>query len=158
MKVDVDGNAQPDPVLDDISDGNCPWSPDWKWIACQTPQGLTLVSPNRSQPNKVFTDAYFLAFNWSSDGSAIIGIRVGEVNRSMSLSAIDVRTTRERIITPNLGVLPRLYQPVRGFSRVGDNEFLTSVVHVKSEIWMLEDFPGPPTVFERWFSRLRSAR
>jgi Tol biopolymer transport system component len=155
MKASVKKEGPPERLLPDITDDPCPWSDDSKWIACQTPKGLTLVSPD-GQPVSKVTDLFFLAFGWASDSRTIYGIRVSDDGVSMSLSAVDTRTGHEKIINPNLGVVPRLDLPVRGFSRVGDHAFLTSIVKVTSEIWMLKGFPGPPGLFERWFSRLRS--
>jgi serine/threonine protein kinase len=157
MKASVKSHGPPELLLDEITDDSCPWSDDSNWIACQTPKGLVLVSPD-GQRQRVVTDLFFLAFGWASDSGTIYGIRVGDDGRSMSLWAVDIRTGHEKVITPNLGTVPRLDVPVRGFSRVGDRAFLTSIVHVKSDIWMLEGFPGPPALFERWFSRLRAGR
>jgi serine/threonine protein kinase/Tol biopolymer transport system component len=152
MKARVGGAAPPDQVLDDIVHGPCPWSPDGLWIACEMAQGLTLVSPAGGKP-RVIADQQFLAYGWARNSTTIYGIRPGDDSKTLVLSAVEVATGHERVITENLGPLPRISGPVRGFSRIDDKTFLTSVVRLKSDIWMLEGFPPPRGLLERWLSR-----
>jgi hypothetical protein len=46
--------------------------------------------------------------------------------------------------------MPIANQPVRGFTRMSANTFLTSIVHVESDIWLLDGFAAPS---KRWFRR-----
>ena len=61
----------------------------------------------------------------------------------------DVKTGRETIVNGNLGAIPQANQPIRGFSRLRKDGFLTSIAHVRSDIWLLEGFGKAPGYLSR---------
>jgi hypothetical protein len=71
--------------------------------------------------------------------------------------SVDALTGAERVINENLGTLPPANQPIRGFSRLRDRGFLTSIARVRSDIYLIEGFRLPPSWWERWWP-FRKAR
>jgi hypothetical protein len=122
------------------------WSPDGQRILVQTGEGLTLVTPEGTQARSI-SDAFWLSYAWASDDT-IYGLQATNVQQLM-LVALDLRSGRERVVNPNLGLVPRANQPIRGFSRVQSRGFVTSVARVRSDIWLLDDFLPAPTLWER---------
>jgi Tol biopolymer transport system component len=122
------------------------WSPDGQRILVQTEEGLTLVAPEGTQARSV-SDAFWLSYGWASDDT-IYGLQATNAQQLM-LVALDLQSGRERIANPNLGLVPRANQPIRGFSRVRNRGFVTSVARVRSDIWLLEDFLPAPTLWEK---------
>jgi hypothetical protein len=66
--------------------------------------------------------------------------------------SLDLATGREVVINPDLGIIPPANQPIRGFSRAGNQGFVTSVARARSEIWLLEGFNRPEGFLDRWRS------
>jgi hypothetical protein len=64
--------------------------------------------------------------------------------------SVDSQTREKRVINPNLGPIPQALQPVRGFSRLPKGGFLTSIAHVRSDIYLIERLQLPLT----WWQRL----
>jgi serine/threonine protein kinase/sugar lactone lactonase YvrE len=130
------------------------WSPDDQWIACNTPQGLTLLTPDGKMA-RVLDEDMWPAYGWSRDGSSLYGIKQDPDNlHRFLLAAVDIRSGRRRIINPNLAPVPPVNAPLKGFTRVSDTSFATSFVHVRSDLWLIEDFL-PPSSF---LDRLRAGR
>jgi hypothetical protein len=48
--------------------------------------------------------------------------------------------------------MPVAARPIRGFTRVSDTTFLTSIVRVSSDIWLFEGFRTPPTLWTQLLS------
>ena len=68
------------------------------------------------------------------------------------LVALDVETGRERVINPDLGIIPVANFPIRGLARTDTGAWVTSVARARSVINMLEGFSLP----KGRLSRLRS--
>jgi hypothetical protein len=68
------------------------------------------------------------------------------------LVQLDANTGAARVINPDLGTLPAANQPIRGFSRLRDGSFLTSIARVRSDIYLIEGFRLPRTWWERWLA------
>jgi hypothetical protein len=131
------------------------WSPDNRWIACATAQGLTLVAPDGTS-SKVLDDATWIVYGWTRDGSALYGLKQSEDSRSLVLASVEVASGRERVLNPSLASMPPVNAPIRGFTRVSDKMFVTSLVRVRSDLWLIDDFLRQPTLFDRlWPGRLR---
>ena len=124
------------------------WSPDARWVLMQTDEGLTLVAADGSQ-RRTISDTFWLSYGWTGDGSRIYGLQPTDDQQHFMLVVLDLRTGRERVVNANLGLIPHANQPIRGFSRVRDRGFVTSVARVRSDIWLLEDFLPAPTLRER---------
>ena len=50
--------------------------------------------------------------------------------------------------------LPVSGQPVRGFTRLSGTNFVTSVAHVRSDVWLLDGFQAPRSYWERLRGRV----
>jgi hypothetical protein len=126
------------------------WSPDGLWILCQTNDGLLLVKPDAST-SRTLSPADWIAYAWGNDATTVYGLRTGDDPHHFLLAALDVATGKETIINDNLGTIPQANQPIRGFSRIRGEGFLTSVARVRSDIWLLEGFRLPARGFARFW-------
>ncbi len=130
------------------------WSPDNRWIACNTHEGLTLVTPDGKSP-KVLDEDQWPVYGWAKDGSTLYGIKQDpEDLHRLNLVAVDVRTTRLRTINNNLAAVPPANAPVKGFTLMSNGNFATSLVHVRSDMWVIEGFEQQSTLW----NRLRAGR
>jgi Tol biopolymer transport system component len=148
--------AQPSVVHEKIWPFSHPqWSPDGHWIACNTPEGLVLIAPD-GKSVRVLDEDRWAVYGWASDGSTVYGIKQDpdDLHRLM-LVAGDVGTGRIRIINSSLASMPPANQPVKGFTRMPNGNFATSLVHVRSDVWLIDDFDRPTTWLDRLRSRLR---
>jgi dipeptidyl aminopeptidase/acylaminoacyl peptidase len=127
------------------------WSPDGHWIACNTPVGLTLIAPD-GKSSRVLDEDLWAVYGWAKESSTLYGIKQDpdDLHRMMLVSA-EVESRRLQIINPDLAPVPPTNQPVKGFTRMSNGNFATSLVHVRSEVWLIDDF-NPPTT---WLDRLR---
>ncbi len=126
------------------------WSPGGKWIVCETSEGLTLISSDGAS-SRVISDPGWLAYGWSGDSRRIHGLRPTDDLRHFMHVSVDIATGAERTINQNLGAIPPANQPIRGFSRLRDRGFLTSIARVRSDIYLVEGFRLSPS----WWRRLR---
>ena len=137
----VVGAGIPKVIYRDIEPYSRPaWSPDGRWILCASAEGLVLVSPDGAT-SRTISDEAWLATSWNSDGTQIYGLRESERRRHFMLVALDPVTGTERVINPDLGIIPPANQPIRGLSPIGKTGFLTSIARARSDIWMLEGLP-----------------
>ena len=150
------GATQPAVMMTGISPFARPqWSPDGRWILCQSPDGLNLIAAEGSN-TRTISRADWIAYAWGSDASKVYGLRTSDDLHHFLFASIDVATARETVINANLGTIPQANQPIRGFSRIRGDGFLTSIARVRSDIWLLDGFglPGSSaqlfTRFLRW--------
>jgi len=132
------------------------WSPDGDWIACETTKGLSLIAADGSMRSRVLAETGWLAYAWDNDGRRIYGILPSEDYRQATLVSLDVRTGHQTVVNPALGSIPQGQQPLRGFSKYRSG-FLTSMAHVRSDIYLIEGFHLPRTWWERLW-RVAGAR
>jgi len=126
------------------------WSPDGNWILCETSEGLSVIAADGSLRSRVIAERPWFAYAWDPTGRVVYGLRPDDDLKNITLASVDVETTKIRVINPNLGPIPQALQPVRGFSRFGSRSFLTSIAHVRSDIYLIEGFRLP----RRWWERL----
>jgi hypothetical protein len=124
------------------------WSPDGHWIACDTSQGLMIISPDGKE-KRVISEEYLLASTWSADSKHIYVLREADKLRHFALTAIDISTGQERVINADLGPIPHASQPIRGLTLSGAGTVSTSIATARSDIWVLEDFASPRTLLDR---------
>jgi eukaryotic-like serine/threonine-protein kinase len=116
------------------------WSPDGGWIACATGDGVVLLSPDGKDRRTIGNRRAFIA--WSRDGREIYAL--GRIaGGKWRFGAIDAKTGAERTIYeygPEAG-FATAYNPAFPMSLSPDGKSLaTSIVNVRSDIWMLEGF------------------
>jgi Tol biopolymer transport system component len=125
------------------------WSPRGDWITCDTPQGFALVSPDGKQ-TRLLTQETWLAHGWSQDGKTLFAVRQTD-DLHFQLTSLDVATGRERVVAEDLGPTPPTSTPLRGFSLAPDGKsFLTSIVRLRGDVWLLEGFPQQKGLFARF--------
>ena len=127
------------------------WSPDGLWVLCETFEGLTMIAADGSERSRVISDQGWLAYAWAKDSRHIYGLRPTDDQHHFKFVSLDSQTGAERTINANLGTIPQALQPVRGFSRLGDGGFLTSVARVRSDIYLIEGFRLPRTAWQRFW-------
>jgi serine/threonine protein kinase/Tol biopolymer transport system component len=126
------------------------WSPNGEWIACETSEGLILMSPDGKRA-RALSEESWLAYGWAPDSSQVYGIRASNDLRELMLATVDVGTGREQVVAANLGPVPLESHPVRGFSVISAKSVATSIVRVKSDVWLLDGFTPRTGFFERFW-------
>jgi len=124
------------------------WSPDGNSILCETADGLTVFAPDGSNARRL-ADPGWLVYAWDGDSRRIFGLRPTDDSHHFMFVVLDARTGAERVIAANLGTIPQALQPIRGFSRLRNGNFLTSIARVRSDIFLMEGFRLPPTLWDR---------
>jgi hypothetical protein len=131
------------------------WSPRGDGIAYGGGDTLRVVSPDGKR-NRVVSDKEWETYGWSKDGAALYGIRFDE-NHHQIVGRIDLEAAKETKVA-DLGPVPvALYLgdslndfAYRGFSLHPDGKsFLTSVLRVKTQIYLLENFDRPVRLIDR---------
>jgi serine/threonine protein kinase len=145
-RVGLGGTDQAMILAGDIQPLSRPdWSPDGKLILFDSVDGLAVVPSGGGDPRVVSSEPWF-AHTWSFDSRTILGLRESDSRqRHFMLVALDVATTRERVLIPDLGVIPPAGQPVRGLTRIGQRALATSIARARSDIYMLDRIAIPPT-------------
>jgi Tol biopolymer transport system component len=133
------------------------WSPDGRWIVCETADGLTLVAADGST-SRVVSDPGWFGYAWDRDSRLIYGLRPTDDNHHFQFVSLNAQTGDERVINPNLGNIPQALQPIRGFSRLRDRGFLTSIARVRSDIHLIEGFTLARMPWQRLWPFRRDAR
>jgi Tol biopolymer transport system component/tRNA A-37 threonylcarbamoyl transferase component Bud32 len=154
VKMRVGARTAPQALASDVpAYSRSRWAPDNSWIAFNGHEGLSVVTPD-GQSTRLVHEQSWLAFDWSADSQRLYGIRLADDFKHLTFTSVDVRSGVERILGANVMPLPVAAQPVRGFTRVSATTFLTSLVHVRSDIWLLDGFNPEPS----WTDRLRALR
>jgi Tol biopolymer transport system component len=154
-KTRVGGVDPPIVIKKDISPFARPqWSADGRWIAYDSEEGLMLISPEGTH-SRVISGHEWLAYGWEADSSHIYGIKQSDDLRHLMLAMVDIKTGHEQVITANLAPIPLANAPIRGFSRIAGKSFATSIVRVRSDVWLLEGFHTHATLLERLWPKAR---
>jgi Tol biopolymer transport system component len=146
MKIRVGANHEPELVAYASDLNPVRWSPKGDWIAWNDGHKLALASVDGKQ-KRIVNQTQWLTYGWSQDGNSLYGIAVTE-KRRLVLGRVEIADGREQAAA-DLGPLPAALDladiqgdfPYRGFSMRPDGKtFLTSVLTIKGDIWLLEDF------------------
>ena len=125
------------------------WSPDGKWILCETADGLIRVAAGGGTP-QLISDEALLTYDWARDSRRIIALAEGEAAGHIVVLEIAIDTGAVKVLNADLATIPVANQPIRGFSLVADREILTSFSSARSDIWLLEGFAPPVHGLWRW--------
>jgi serine/threonine protein kinase len=133
-----------------LRQGCLPSHPKWqhkngRWIACVTPEGLTLVSED-GKDTKALSKSEWPIYGWNAEGTLLYGIKqVDSLHRAVA--SLNIETGAEKIIGPLQ--LPAIAD-LSGYSLSPDGKsFATSASHPTGDIWMLENFERPG--WKAWF-------
>ena len=99
-----------------------------------------------------------MSFAWSADSRRLYGIRQSDDSKHLTFTSVEIGSGVERNLNANVMPLPVAAQPVRGFTRMNDTTFLTSIARVRSDIWLLDGFNVRDSFWERTFKTLRLMR
>lgn len=133
------------------------WSPDGESILCETFDGLEVIAADGSFRSEVIAEPGWFAYAWDADGRRVYGLLPDDEQRRVMLVSIDIATGARHTINPDVGPIPQALQPIRGFTRYRSG-FLTSISHVRSDIYLVEGFRLPMTWWERLWRIGASAR
>ena len=128
------------------------WSPTGEWIAYQSAEGLSMISPDGNTVRKL-TTRNLLAHGFSKSGAEVYGIfqNTTGMGAQWQLYSIDVKTGAEKLLA-SLD-LPASTDSIAGFSLHPDGKrFLTSIAKWPYDIWMLEGFDQAAQ--KTWLDRL----
>jgi len=159
MKLAVGANTPPETLAYATVLQPVRWSPRGDWIAYRDGETMRVVSPDGKQ-KRILSQLFYETYGWSKDGARILGIARGE-NRRLLLQQVDVDSRRETRLA-DLGPVPVEMDlaepfnefPFRGFSLHPDGKsFLTSVLRVKTQIYLMKDFDRPTRLIDRLLSR-----
>ena len=67
------------------------WSPDGKWILCETEDGLTVVRPDGTGKHTI-SDPGWLTYAWDTDSRRIYGLRPTDDLHHFMLVSLDMQT------------------------------------------------------------------
>jgi len=133
------------------------WSPDGAWIGYNARDGLALVSPDGTSTRLVQGQPW-LTFAWSTDSRRLFGIRQSDDLRHLTFTSIDINSKTERVLGADFMPLPMSNMPVRGFARISPTMFVTSIAHIRSDVWLLDGFQTSFTLWDRLTNLVRGAR
>jgi Tol biopolymer transport system component len=149
MKAQVGVRTPPQELVKDIAPFSpVQWAPGGAWIAYNSSDGLAIVSPDGKTP-RVLSEREWMAFAWSDDEQRLYGIRLSDDFQHLTFTSVDIRSGAERVLGPDFMPLPVAGQLVRGMTRTAPTTFLASIVHVRSDVWLLEGFLRPETLWGR---------
>lgn len=156
MRARIGGAGGPTVILQSVPllTSRPAWSPDGAWIACQTSEGLVIIRPDGTGQRTVSEEGW-IAFTWDPGSRRIVGLREAERPRHFALVSLDIATGAERVINPDLGVIPAASQPIRGMAVLDRGVLVTSVASARSEIALGEGFAATPA---RWWDRFLPGR
>ncbi|HEY5610770.1 MAG TPA: protein kinase [Thermoanaerobaculia bacterium] len=147
------GTEEPPIVLrqDLLVSGEVKWSPDGDWIACETYDGMTLVSPDGDE-SRVVSEISWFTYEWAKDGNSIYAIR-GDEELHLLVVEVEVPSGKERILR-DLGPSPPMNFPFQGLSLSRDGTALaTSTATVRGDLWLLEGFDERGSFLDRFRTR-----
>ena len=154
LKMRVGASGAPEVLVPDIAPlSPAKWSRDGAWVAYNGRGGLSIVSPDGKSTRVVYEEPW-MAFDWSDDSRRLFGIRLSDDSKHLTFASIDITSRAERVHVPDMLPMPVAYRPVRGFTRMSATTFLTSIVHVTSDIWLLDGVRPGESTWGRLTSRL----
>jgi Tol biopolymer transport system component len=158
MKMRVGASGAPQVLMPDVAPlSPLSWSPDGAWIAYNSAAGLSLVSPDGKSRQALYEEPW-MAFAWSEDSRRLIGLRLSDDSRHLTFTSLAIATRAETVYQADILPLPIAFRPVRGFARMSPTTFLTSIVHVSSDIWLLDGVAPRSALWQRLLPRLGSLR
>jgi hypothetical protein len=146
LKMRVGGGGPPEFVAAMARSFPPRWSPLEDWIAFRDGDTLRIVRADGTQ-NRVVSERTWEIYGWAKDGAALYGIARG-ANRRLVLGKIDIKNGNE-VELVDLGPIPPAFDladslnefAYRGYSLHPDGRsFLTSVLRVKTQIYLMNDF------------------
>jgi WD40 repeat protein len=131
------------------------WTPlDWsltgEWLACDTPFGVALFSPDGSKSKYVRT-VHAAAVAFSRDGRTLFG--VGKDRGRSFLKSIDIATGDVQVVADygtELTISGGLPFHTRLSMAPDGRSLATSAVTMKSDLWLLDGYPMPRPWWKLW--------
>ena len=118
----------------------------------QSADGLARLPADGGKP-QVFATEEFIDYTWAADSRAVYALSEIETAGHFAMVEIDSVTGAIKIMNPDLGSIPVANQPIRGFSFLPGQGFLTSMASARSDIWILEGLQTPRAGLLEWMRR-----
>jgi dipeptidyl aminopeptidase/acylaminoacyl peptidase len=126
------------------------WSPTGEWLACDTPQGVALFSPDGAKSKYLHT-VHPAAVAFSRDGRTVFA--AGKDRGRAFLKSIDVATGAVHNLAdygPDLTISGGLPFHTRLSMAPDGKSLATSAVTMKSDLWLLDGYPKPRPWWKPW--------
>jgi hypothetical protein len=78
-----------------------------------------------------------------------VGLRLSDDSRHLTFMSVDIASRKETVISAHLMPMPLAAEPVSGFTRLSSTRFATAIPRVRSDLWMLDGFHLPRTLWDR---------
>jgi Tol biopolymer transport system component len=151
-RMRLGARTPPETVISDLEAFSpVQWSPSGEWIAYNSDNGVALVTPD-GKTTRPLHEQSWMAFAWALDSQRLYGIRQSDDFQHLTFTSVDVRSGAERVIGADFLPVPLASRIVRGMTRTSSTTFVASIVKVRSDVWLLEGFLPPPTLWERLVS------
>ncbi len=95
--------------------------------------------PTAASPSCI-TAVPILAVAWRPDSRHLVALTESETPGHFAMVDIDATTGSIRLLNDDLGSIPIANQPIRGFTFLPGQGFLTSLASARSDIWLIEGF------------------
>jgi Tol biopolymer transport system component len=141
LKRRVGSTDEPDVVIDAIANlwgAHMEWSPTGEWIAHDTPEGLSVVSPD-GKARRLLTTTRARAIAWAPGGQtlhAVLGTAPPFTVASVDVASAQVKTTRT--LDASVNVISALNPGLRLSLNPDGTRLLTTVLRARTDIWMVE--------------------
>ena len=126
------------------------WSPTGEWLACDTPNGIALFSPDGAS-SKYLKMVHPAALAFSRDGKTIFA--AGKDRGRAFLKSINVATGAVRNLAdygPDLTISGALPFHTRLSMAPDGKSLATSAASMKSDLWLLDGYPAPRPWWRLW--------
>ena len=145
-KAQPGGSAEPVALRTGCLRSHPKWSKRGDWIACMTPDGLTLIAPDGGE-SKVVSDTSWLVYGWDSAGNKIYGLK-RTADRQTVIASLDIAKGTEKVLG-QIAVPP--FSTLSCFSMARDEKgFLTSLNHPTADLWVLTGFQPHVAWWQKW--------
>lgn len=144
-----------DLTLPGVGGGLPAWSPDGAWIAvtrARPEAGITLTSPDGARQRHLSPGQVFSGLLWSADSRTIYAL-TSTPNNEPQILAVDGATAAARVVATmgsDIAFAPPNSPGLRLTLGPDGTSFLTTIVRVNTDLWILENF-HPPSGLRRWF-------
>lgn len=129
------------------------WSPDGQWIAAMAEEGLVRV-PAAGGKAQLISPMGVIAIAWRPDSRHVVALTESEEPGHFAMVEADITTGNVQTLNADLGPIPIAIQPIRGFSYLAGQGFLTSLASARSDIWLLEGVAIPQLGWAGWLRGL----
>src|SRR5262245_34654907 len=129
------------------------WAKSGKWILYSAPEGLSIVSPDGAS-RRTLSNRRFDTYGFSREEDLVYAVQRDQQSRQWLLLSVNVASGAEKQLATL--ELPSFAHVISGFSLHSDGRrFAMSVIVRHRDIWMLEGFDQPRSLWGRLWPRMQ---